>query len=77
VPTDTNFDLTLPAGEVVEGTVFDSKGGTVRSATVRFFEVLCVPDDCAGDHRVEPVLRAETRTDSEGSFRTVLPAATM
>jgi hypothetical protein len=77
VGTDTNFDITLPAGEVVEGTVFDSMGGTVRSATVRFFEVLCAPVDCAGDHRVEPVERAETRTDSEGYFRTVLPAATM
>jgi len=77
VGTDTNFDITLPAGEVVEGTVFDSKGDTVRSATVRFFEVLCAPDDCAGAHRVEPVERAETRTDSDGNFRTVLPAATM
>jgi hypothetical protein len=77
VGTDTTFDITLPAGEVVEGMVFDSNGDAVRSATVRFFEVLCAPDDCAGDHRVEPVERAETRTNSEGKFRAVLPAATM
>lgn len=78
VPTDTALDITLPAGEVVEGYLYARDGMTpLPATTVRFFEVLCSPDDCAGDHRVEPVLRAETRSESDGHFRAVLPAASM
>jgi hypothetical protein len=74
VMADSNVDFTLPAGQVVEGNVFASDGMEVLAgATVRFFDVLCAPDDCAGDHRIEPLLRAETRSDANGHFRAVLP----
>ena len=74
VTTDSTVDFTLPAGQVVEGNVFASDGMEVLAgATVRFFDVLCAPDDCAGDHRIEPLLRAETRSDANGHFRAVLP----
>lgn len=71
---DLSRDIVLPSGEVVEGDVrgADSEVG-LASATVRFFEVLCAGDTCGGDHRVEPALRAQTRTDAMGHFRTVLP----
>jgi hypothetical protein len=74
VTADSTVDFTLPAGQVVEGNVFASDGMEVLAgATVRFFDVLCAPDDCAGDNRIEPLLRAETRSDANGHFRAVLP----
>jgi hypothetical protein len=77
VSTDqvTTRDVMLPAGEAIEGDVAGMDATPLGSASIKVFEVLCQADSCGGLSRIPPALRAQTRTDMQGHFRAVLPAA--
>ena len=64
-----NADTTLVAGSV-QG----ADGAPLASIDVRFFEVACSgSDQCFGAMRVQPILRAETHTNTDGTFQAVVP----
>ena len=64
----------LPAGELVNGAVQGADGSPLPSVDVRFFQLACSgADQCYGPMRVQPILRAETRSDSTGAFQAVVP----
>jgi hypothetical protein len=82
--TETNVAVTpggnatrvvqMLSGALIKGIVRGSDGNALPSAGVRFFEVTCVGRDaCFGANRIEPLLRADTHTDTDGSFRAVVP----
>ena len=76
VVTGDNPMGTVPmlAGELITGLVHDTAGLPLSFVGVRFFDVACNSQDtCYGKNRVEPILRAETHTDSDGTFRAVVP----
>jgi len=78
VVTTTGNNSTRPiqmlAGELVKGVVQGSDGQPLPSVDVRFFEVDCNGSAaCYGTMRVAPILRAETHTDTDGTFRAVVP----
>jgi hypothetical protein len=64
----------LPSGELVNGEVHAPDGSKLPSVDVRFFRLVCSgADQCYGPMRVEPILSAETHSDSNGAFQAVLP----
>jgi hypothetical protein len=64
----------LPAGAILEGTTRGPDGAALPLAAVRFYELACASvAACAGDAHVEPTLRAQTRSDTSGHFRVVIP----
>ncbi|MEO8214611.1 MAG: hypothetical protein ABI560_15520, partial [Myxococcales bacterium] len=69
----TVHDVTLPAGEVVEGDVKGADNVPLGSASLKIYQVLCRADTCKGPTRIPPALQAQTRTDMRGHFRVVLP----
>ena len=86
VPRLTETGVTVAAGDQLARTVQLARGALVMGAVqraegtplsfvgVRFFDVVCSGRDaCYGKNRVEPILRAETHTDSDGNFRAVVP----
>ncbi|MEP6653617.1 MAG: hypothetical protein ABJA82_09680 [Myxococcales bacterium] len=69
----TTHDVTLPAGEVVEGDVKGADNVPLGSASLKIYQVVCHTDTCKGPARMQPALQAQTRTDMSGHFRVVLP----
>jgi hypothetical protein len=64
----------LLSGELVNGSVQRADGTPLPSIDVRFYEVACSgSDQCFGAMRVQPILRAETHTNADGSFQAVVP----
>ena len=64
----------LPSGELVNGEVHAADGSLLPSVDVRFFRLACSgADQCYGPMRVEPILSAETHSDTNGAFQAVLP----
>jgi hypothetical protein len=60
---------------VIEGTTRDSQGNPLPLAGVRIYEITCTSaETCAGPRRVAPVLRAQARSDANGTFRAVVAA---
>jgi hypothetical protein len=76
-PYNTPHDLTLPQGARVMGTVVArANGAPVGSATVRLFRPDCsTPQTCADPlgRPGPPLLVGKALTDSNGSFRLVVP----
>jgi hypothetical protein len=61
-------------GALIKGAVQGVDGTPLASVGVRFLEVACVgQNDCYGQNRVSPILRGVTHTDSDGTFRVVVP----
>jgi hypothetical protein len=73
IANNTTHDVMLPAGEVVDGTVVGANGMPLGSAGIRILQVLCQEESCIGASRIPPALRSQTRTDTDGRFRAVLP----
>ena len=76
VNTGLNPDhaVQMLTGALIKGAVHGSDGTPLPSVGVRFFEVACVGrNDCYGTNRVSPILRGVTHTDSDGTFRVVVP----
>ena len=68
-------DVQLPPGAVVEGTLRDAAGQPLPQASVRFYGPACAAPNtmrCAG---APPLLEAQARSDANGHYRTVIPAA--
>jgi hypothetical protein len=62
-------------GALIKGLVQDASGAPLPQAGVRFLEVACVGQSaCYGANRVSPILRGDTHTDADGTFRVVVPA---
>jgi hypothetical protein len=69
-------DETLPQGAAVTGTVVDTNGAALSSATVRLFQVRCMGGaDCTGPNRTAPALRGVAVTDGNGSFRVAVASS--
>src|SRR5262249_44191745 len=65
----------LPSGELINGVVQAADGSALPSGDVLFFRLVCSgADQCYGPMRVEPILSAETHSDTSGAFQAVLPA---
>jgi hypothetical protein len=61
-------------GALIKGQVLGPDGAALSQAGVRFLEIACVGNDaCYGRNRVEPILRGQTHTDADGTFRAVVP----
>lgn len=61
-------------GALIKGQVQDPDFAPLSLAGVRFLEIACVgSDSCYGRNRVQPLLRGETHTDADGTFRAVVP----
>ena len=75
VTADRTYDVTLPAGEFVEGYVYGMDQGPLSAATVRFFDPVspCGATPCMGAAGNGFILRAQARADLQGRFRAVLP----
>jgi hypothetical protein len=72
--TNATHPIRMLAGEVVNGIVQDATGARLSSVDVKFFEVDCSGSiACYGPMRIAPILRAETHTGSDGTFRAVVP----
>ncbi len=70
----TMGSVDLLSGELVNGKVQGPDGTPLSSIDVRFYEVVCAgSDQCFGPMRVPPILRAETRSNADGSFQAVVP----
>lgn len=70
----TMSPVDLLAGELVKGSVQGADGTPLSSVDVRFYEIVCSgADQCFGPMRVQPILRAETRSNTDGSFQAVVP----
>lgn len=66
--------VNLPPGELVNGSVQGSDGSPLSSVDLRFYEIACSgADQCFGPMRVQPILRAETHSNTDGSFQAVVP----
>ncbi len=64
----------LPSGELVNGSVQGADGTPLSSVDLRLYEIACAgSDQCFGPMRVPPILRAETRSNADGSFQAVVP----
>ena len=64
----------LPSGELVNGSVQGADGTPLSSVDLRFYEIACAgSDQCFGPMRVPPILRAETRSNADGTFQAVVP----
>jgi hypothetical protein len=71
---DATRVVQMLSGALLTGRVLGSDGKALPSAEVRFYEIACVDQtSCFGAARVEPILRADTHTDSAGAFRAVVP----
>jgi hypothetical protein len=74
VASDANRVVALPSGALVAGQALRPDGSPLVSAAVRLYEVRCTgPADCTGPARLDPWLRAQTRTDTNGNFKAVIP----
>ena len=72
--TNAKHPIQMLAGEVVNGVVQDATGARLSSVDVKFFEVDCNGSAaCYGPMRIAPILRAETHTAGDGTFRAVVP----
>jgi hypothetical protein len=69
----TIHNVTLPAGEVIEGDVKGADTVPLGSASIKIYQVLCHAETCTGPARIAPSLQAQTRTETTGHFRVVLP----
>ena len=71
---DASRTVQMLSGALLIGRVQGADGKSLSSVDVRFYEIACAGQDaCFGPARVEPLLRAETHTDSDGAFRAVVP----
>jgi hypothetical protein len=77
VTGDLARTVQMQPAALVEGSIFAPDGAKLPSVTVRLLEIVCGgPIPCSGIARVEPVLRGQARTDSNGIFRLVIPLMT-
>jgi hypothetical protein len=61
-------------GALIKGQVNGPDQNGLALAGVRFLEIACKGTDaCYGRNRVGPILRGETHTDADGTFRAVVP----
>jgi hypothetical protein len=68
----TVYPISLPAGQAIEGTVVASDMVTpLGLAKITIFQVFCDSPPCGGSP--PPIVLAQTQSDANGAFATVLP----